>query len=241
MLPGIASTNAATVTVAVASNFSAAMHDIVERFAADTGHTVRVSFASTGQLFVQIRNGAPFDAFLAADAARPQLLEQSGQSIAGSRFTYAIGRLVLWSRDAALAGGNCRSRLYSLGTGRLAIANPDTAPYGAAARDYLVAAGLWSRVKSQLVIGENIAQTMQFVASGNASLGFIAKAQSLDARLPEAVCSWTVPDGLHQPIQQQAILLKRAIDDLVAAEFFKFLHGAVVRDIVARHGYALPE
>ncbi len=233
--------NVDSITVAVASNFRAAMQDIVERFEVDTGQTVRVSFGSTGKLHAQISNGAPFDVLLAADAQRPRKLEESGHSIAGTRFTYAIGRLVLWSRDPALAGTDCRSHLERLGADRLAIANPETAPYGAAAREYLIGAGLWKRVQPQLVVGENIAQTIQFVASGNASLGFIAQTQALDSRLPAATCTWPVPEDLHQAIEQQAILLQRAADNSVAAEFLKFLRSAAARTIVARHGYALPE
>lgn len=237
----ILNANADSITVAVASNFRVAMQDIVERFEADTGHSVRLSFGSTGKLYAQISNGAPFELLLAADAERPRELEKSGHAIAGTRFTYAIGRLVLWSRDPALAGADCRSHLEDLGADHLAVANPATAPYGAAAREYLMAAGLWERVQSQLVVGENIAQTMQFVASGNASLGFIAEAQTLDSRLPVATCMWPVPEDLHQPIEQQAILLQRAADNQVAADFLEFLGSAVARTIVARHGYAVPE
>lgn len=233
--------NAESITVAVASNFRVTIQDIVELFEGDTGHSVRLSFGSTGKLYAQISNGAPFDVLLAADAERPRKLEKSGRSIVGTRFTYAIGRLVLWSRDPALEDSDCRSHLEDLGKDHLAVANPETAPYGAAAREYLMHAGLWERVQAQLVFGENIAQTMQFVASGNASLGFIAEAQTLISGLPTATCTWPVPAELHQPIEQQAILLQRAADKPTAADFLEFLRSQAVREIIVRHGYALAE
>ena len=240
---GMLTPNAAaeSITVAVASNFTATLHDLAVRFEAESGHTVRVSSASTGVLYAQIANGAPFDVLLAADAERPRLLEADGHGVAGSRFTYAIGHLVLWSRNPALAGANCRARLENLGQQRLAIANPDTAPYGAAARDSLMGLDLWEHVQAQLVVGRNIAQTLQFVASGNASLGFIAGNQMLDKRLPEATCSWPVPPELHNAIEQQAILLQRAADNSVAADFLSFLRNAAGRTIIERNGYTVPD
>ena len=263
--------DAEPVTVAVASNFARAGQDIVASFATESGQTVQITSASTGKLYAQISNGAPFDVFLAADAERPRLLEAAGRGVAGSRFTYAIGRLVLWSRDPALAGTDCRNRLNNLGASRLAIANPDTAPYGVAAREMLTGLGLWERVESQLVRGENIAQTLQFVASGNVSLGLIARAQATDARLPPATCSWPVPSNLHGPILHPAILLKRSAaasyarpppalprrpvarwlllgtgsarrgDKRPAAACPEFWGGPMGGAIVARHGYALPD
>jgi len=229
------------VTVAVASNFTTTMHDLITRFEAESGHSVRVSSASTGVLYAQITNGAPFDVLLAADAERPRLLETSGHGVTGSRFTYAIGHLVLWSRNPALTGGNCQGRLEDLGQQRLAIANPDTAPYGAAARETLMDLNLWERVQSQLVVGRNITQTLQFVASGNASLGFIAANQTLDKRLPDASCSWQVPSEMHHAIEQQAILLRRAADNTVASDFLSFLRNAAGRAIIEQNGYTVPD
>jgi len=236
------------ITVAVASNFTPALRDIAARFEIESGQPVRVSSASTGKLYAQITHGAPFDVLLAADIERPRLLEASGHGIAGSRFTYAIGSLVLWSRDPALSEADCRGQLENLGKKRVAIANPDTAPYGTAARETLISLDLWARVQPQLVTGENIAQTLHFIAqtlhfvsSGNASLGFIAATQSLDSRLPEATCTWPVPPELHRPIEQQAILLKRAVENSVAADFMDFLTGSAGREIIEHHGYALPD
>ena len=235
------SAGADPITVAVASNFTATMQEISARFEVDSSHTVSISSASTGKLYAQITNGAPFDVLLAADVDRPRLLEASGHGVAGSRFTYAVGRLVLWSRDPALSGADCRGQLENLGKKRVAIANSDTAPYGTAAKETLISLDLWERVQPQLVTGENIAQTLHFVSSGNASLGFIAATQSLDARLPEATCTWPVPPELHRPIEQQAIVLKRAAGNAVASEFIAFLGGDAGRAIIERHGYALPD
>ena len=189
---GIVMSNAGAepITVAVASNFTTTLHDLAARFEADSGQSVRISSASTGVLYAQITNGAPFDVLLAADTERPRLLEASCHGAAGSRFTYAIGSLVLWSRDPAFTGVSCRAQLENLDDRRLAIANPDTAPYGAAARETLMGLHLWDRVQPQLVVGRNIAQSLQFVASGNASLGFIAGNKTLDQRLHSAACSW---------------------------------------------------
>lgn len=232
---------AESITVAVASNFAATMQDLAARFEVESGQSVQMSTASTGKLYAQIINGAPFEVLLAADVERPRLLEISGHGVAASRFTYAFGSLVLWSRDPALSEIDCRRGLENLGRQRLAIANPDTAPYGIAARETLISLGLWKRVQPHLVVGENIAQALHFVATGNARLGFIAATQSLDARLPDATCTWSVPTELHRPIEQQAILLKRAADKSTVADFMEFLRGSAGRAIIARHGYALPD
>ncbi len=230
-----------SITVAVASNFAPALQNIAARFETASGHSVRVSSASTGKLYAQITNGAPFDVLLAADTERPRLLEASGQGVAASRFTYAIGGLALWSRDPALIDTDCRGSLRHLGKKRLAIANPDTAPYGAAARETLMNLGLWDHLASQLVVGENITQTLHFVSSGNALLGFIAATQAVDTRLPEATCVWPVPPKLHRPIEQQAILLQHAAENAVAKEFLSFLHSAAGRAMIRQHGYTLPD
>lgn len=232
--------HAESLLIAVASNFSATAAEIAEQFSVAEGHDVRISAASTGHLFVQIENGAPYDILLAADVRRPQLLESSGRGVQGSRHTYAIGRLVLWSRDPELRGRDCRGQLADLGSARLAIANPEFAPYGTAARQMLQRLELWNRVQSQLVIGENIAQTLQFVASGNARFGLIAMSQINHEQLPAAACSWHVPPDLHQPIEQQAIILERATNNTAASDFLKFLTGDTGRAIIARHGYLVP-
>ena len=177
------------ILVAVASNFAQTAAQLAERFEEQTGTAVRLSSGSTGKLYAQVVNGAPYDVFLAADAARPAILERSGHAVPGSRRTYAIGRLVIYSTRA----DDCLAVLQDPDAGHIAIANPDTAPYGAAARDFLRQAGLWEAAQPRLVTGENIAQVLQFVASGNAELGFIAHSQLRAPSLPEATCSWRVP------------------------------------------------
>jgi molybdate transport system substrate-binding protein len=236
LLP-VAATGEEYVTVAVASNFASTANDIAEQFSRESGFDVRITTASTGKLYAQVLNGAPFDILLAADAERPRRLETAGAGVPGTRFTYALGALVLWSRRA----DDCRAVLRSADGGRIAIANPETAPYGAAAMSYLRQSGLWESVIDRLVIGENIAQTLQFAASGNARLGFIARSQLRAPSLPPASCSWPVPETMHAPIEQQAILLRRGADAAGAKPFLAFLRGDAGRAIILRHGYRLPE
>lgn len=198
---------------------------------------MRITTASTGKLFAQIVNGAPFDVLLSADAERPLRLETSGAGVAGTRFTYALGALVLWSRQV----DDCRAALQNEDGGLVAIANPDTAPYGAAARSYLRQAGLWDALRERLVIGENISQTLQFAASGNAELAFIARSQLQAPSLPAASCSWPLPDTAHDTVDQQAILLRRAAASEGAKAFIEFLRSDAGRAIIRRYGYRLPE
>lgn len=231
---------AGSVSIAVASNFVPTARELVAKFATDTGHDVRVSAGSTGKLYAQIVNGAPYDIFLAADKQRPALLEAEGLGVSNTRMTYAIGSLVLWSVNPDFDAVSCPEHLADPGRQHIAIANPDTAPYGAAARDYLIEAGLWEQVQAQLVYGENIAQTLHFVATGNASLGFIAKSQSVDKRLPAATCSWPVPQSSRHSLEQQALLLERAADNAAAREFLQFLSSAAAREVMLRHGYTIP-
>ena len=229
------------LTIAVASNFARPAHALAEKFEAASGQPVRVTTASTGKLFAQIVNGAPFDILFAADAARPLLLEESGLGVGGTRFTYAIGRLVLWSADSVMGETSCEQALADLGRHRLAIANPLTAPYGVAAKEYLETAELWDDVEPQLVYGENIAQTMHFVVSGGARFGLIARSQAMDKRLPDAMCYWLVPEGMHAPIEQQAILLHRGENNKAATDFFAFVASPVGRQIVEEHGYSVAQ
>jgi molybdate transport system substrate-binding protein len=174
---------------------------------------------------------------LAADAERPQRLEAGGEGVPGTRFTYAIGSLVLWSRQA----DDCQAALQREDGGVLAIANPETAPYGAAAKSFLQQAGLWKSLQHRLVTGENIAQTLQFAASGNAELGFIARSQLRAPSLPPASCSWPVPEAMHASIDQQAILLRRGSESDGAVAFLEFLRSDAGHAIILRHGYSLPE
>ncbi len=238
MLPPFAVANE-VVTVAVASNFSGTARELASRFTAQSGIPVRISNGSTGKLYAQIINGAPFDVFLAADGERPRLLEETGHIVTGSRFTYATGALVLWSRDEALRGKDCREALHRGAYDRLALANPETAPYGSAAREVLLGAGLWDLASKRMVLGENITQALQFVATGNATLGLVARSQLTNTELPDESCSWSVPKSMHSPIVQQAVLLIRAREHQGAADFIAFLHTPLAEEIIVRHGYGL--
>jgi molybdate transport system substrate-binding protein len=226
-----------TVSVAVASNFSRSAIELAARFELETGIAVRLSNGSTGKLYAQILNGAPFDVFLAADVERPARLERSGHAVAGSRTTYARGALVLWSRSAS----DCRAVLRGEHGGRIALANPETAPYGRAAIEYLIEAGYWDAVSARAVYGENINQTLQFVATGNAVAGLIAKSQTTAAQLPKATCAWDVPAATHANLEQQAVLLVRATDNDGARRFYEFLGSEAAQEIIGRHGYEVPK
>ncbi len=221
------------VRVAVATNFAGAMDALVAAFEAQSEHTVLVSSGSTGSHYAQIKNGAPFEVFFAADAERPGMLEREGIALAGSRFRYAVGRLVLWSAQsgyvdadgAVLATGNYR---------HLAIANPGLAPYGSAARDVLRTRGLWANVQTRLVQGQDIGQTYSFVATGNAELGFIALAQIERPGRRVAGSYWLVPESLHEPIEQYAVLLR---DTPGARAFVEFVKTEEARAIIRNYGY----
>jgi molybdate transport system substrate-binding protein len=221
------------VRVAVATNFAGAMAALASAFEAQSEHTVLVSAGATGSQYAQIKNGAPFEAFFAADAARPAMLEREGIALGGSRFRYAVGRLVLWSAHpgyvdadgAVLATGSYR---------HLAIANPNLAPYGAAARDVLRARGLWVDVQTRLVQGQDIGQTYSFVATGNAELGFIALAQIKRPGSPLVGSYWLVPESLHEPIEQYAVLLR---DTPGARGFVEFVKTEEARAIIRNYGY----
>ena len=225
------------VTVAVASNFARPAAEISVAFTKISAVPVRISPGSTGKLYAQIINGAPYDVFLAADTERPLLLEQSGYAVNGTRQIYAIGSLVLWSRDERLRGKDCRDVLEQGDYRWLALANPDTAPYGAAAREFLENAGLWESASQRAVFGENIVQTLQFVATGNATLGFVASSQTRDPNLPRATCTWDVPMASDTGLQQQLVLLKRARNNAGARRFLEFLTTPAAKEIITRYGY----
>lgn len=230
-----AAATAETVTVAVASNFSTPLVGLVSDFERESGHAVRVVSGSTGRLYAQILNGAPFDVFLAADAERPTRLEAESLALPGSRHTYATGTLVLWSADPAIE--DCLAALESLDRGRLAIANPLLAPYGRAARQFLDSSGLWPVVENSLVTGENVAQVAQFVATGNARMGFVAKSQLGTAALGNASCSYEVPAEAHAPIEQQLVRLNRSAGSKAAAAFVAYLMSERVQRKLVELGY----
>lgn len=229
------------LTVAVASNFHATAQEVGRLFSSTTGIDVRISSGSTGKLYAQLIHGAPYDVFLAADSARPKLLEDSGDAINGSRFTYATGSLVLWSADPSLLNEDCRDALVRGAYHHLAIANPLTAPYGLAAKEVLQAEALFDVAERRMVYGENIAQTLHFVATGNATLGLIATSQ-LKAGLPVTTsCSWNVPPSMHSSLDQQAVLLTRSSNVETAGRFLTFMRSPEVVAILERRGYTVPE
>lgn len=227
------------IAVAVASNFTAPLQRIATQFQTDTGHRIVASYGATGKFYAQIQHGAPFAILLAADRDTPARLEAEGAAVTGTRFTYALGRLVLWSPKPGLvdAAGEILQR-DTFGT--LALANPKLAPYGRAAQEVLEHRGLWQRLQTRLVRGENIAQTYQFVVSGNAQLGFIALAQIKTSQGIAAGSYWMVPQALYSPIEQQAVLLKTAAASVAAQQFLRYLQAATARDIIHAFGYDLP-
>jgi molybdate transport system substrate-binding protein len=229
------------VRVAVASNFAGSAEALGALYRQrDPAVQIRFSAGSSGKLYAQIENGAPFDLFLSADRERPERLEQRGLAVAGSRFTYAVGRLVLWSAVPALQGKDCRQALLDLQFRHLALANPGTAPYGAAALAVLDRLGLPPRkLGARVVQGENIAQTLQFVATGNAELGFVALSQLTGPGAPVGTCRWVIPADHHPPIAQQAVLLTRARANASATGLFEFLKSDTARALIAAHGYDL--
>ena len=227
---------AAQLRIAVASNFQHAARLLVTEFKALTSHQAVLIFGSTGKQFAQISHGAPFDVFLAADSERPRILEQQGLAVQGSRFTYAIGKLVLWSAQPNYAY-NDGAVLSGDEFEHLAIANPRHAPYGVAAEQYLQSQGLWQTLTSRLVTGENVNQTFQFVQSGNASLGLVAKSQLLCTACQAYGDYWEVPQALYQPIKQQAVLLH---DSPAATQFLQFLGSDVAQQIIQQNGYGVP-
>jgi molybdate transport system substrate-binding protein len=226
------SAHADELKVAVASNFVPVMKAIKPRFERHSGHKLVLIAGSTGKHYAQIMHGAPFDIFFAADSRRPALLEKNGSGIAGTRFTYATGRIVIWSPRPG----------YIDKTGTipddirfLAIANPKLAPYGLAARQFLRERGIWIKFRQRLVRGENIAQTYQYVATGNAEVGIIALSQ---IRLPGkriAGSYWIVPESLHSPIHQQAIALNKR---KVVTEFLAFIKTDGIKRLISQYGYS---
>ncbi len=221
------------VHVAVASNFLSPLKEIAKSYKRDMGNRLILISGSTGKLYAQARNGAPFDVLLAADAKRPALLEKEGTGIKGTRFTYAIGTLVLWSPNSE----GVRESLIKMNSGKLAIANPKTAPYGRAAQQVMEQMGLWKNMQPFLVQGENIAQTLQFVATGNAKLGFVAKSQLEDPKLKLKGSQWQVPFDQYDPIMQQAILLKPGLSNSLAKQFLEYMRGPTAKKIMRTYGY----
>lgn len=225
------------VSVAVAANFTDATRDIIPLFEKATGHTVKVSFGSTGKLYAQIEHGAPFEVFLAADSKRPMKAESAGLAVAGSRFTYAMGKLALWSPKAG-AFSDAEAFLKKGEFKRVAIANPKTAPYGQAAQQVMEHLGLWKALQPKLVRGDSIAQTFQFSATGNVEVGFVALSQ-ITAWKESKGTNWEIPQSYYAPIEQQAVLLKKGADNKAAMAFVEFLKGDEARKVISGYGYGV--
>lgn len=225
------------ILLAVASNFASTMKTLANRFEDESKHQLVLSFGSTGKQYAQIMNGAPFDAFFAADSRRPELLEASMKSIPDSRFTYARGKIVLWSPRPDYVDN--KGLILGQGAYRhLAIANPRLAPYGEAAQQVLVSLSLWDELAPRLVRGENINQAFQFVSSGNAELGIIAWSQLITSGNASAGSHWAIPQSLYASIEQQAVLLndRESVRSLMA-----FVRGPVGSKIIRDHGYGTPD
>jgi molybdate transport system substrate-binding protein len=233
-LTGAAS--AEDVQVAVAANFSAPMQAIAAAFEKDTGHKAQLVFGSSGKFYAQIRNGAPFQVFLSADDEKPARLVQEGLAVAGTRFTYAIGQLALWSAKDGVVDDK-GDVLKKGGYAHLAIANPKLAPYGAAAIEVLKHLGLLETVQPRLVQGENIAQTYQFVASGNAELGFVALSQVMKDGKVSSGSVWIVPASFHAPIRQDAVMLAAGKGNAAASALMAYLKSDKAKVIIRAYGY----
>jgi len=235
----IASTaHAGEVQVAVAANFTAPMQKIAAAFEQDTGNKAVLAFGATGKFYAQIHNGAPFEILLAADDETPARLEQEKQTVPGSRFTYATGKLVLWSAKADYVD-SAGKVLQSGNFNHLSIANPKAAPYGAAAVETLTRMNLMTRLQPKIVQGENISQAYQFVSTGNAELGFVALSQVARDGKFTAGSGWIVPDAMHSPIRQDALILARGSANPAARALMDYLKSDKAKGIIRAFGYEL--
>ncbi|MFT4193757.1 molybdate ABC transporter substrate-binding protein [Ottowia sp.] len=232
------SAHAGTVQVAVAANFTEPAKALAAVLEKTTGHEAKLSFGASGAFYTQIKNGAPFDVFLSADDERPARLEQEGDTVPGTRFTYATGQLVLWSakpgfvddKGEVLKGGQFN---------KIAVANPKNAPYGAAAVEAMNKLGLQAALQPKLVTGESIGQTYNFIATGNAELGFVALSQVLDGGKLKGGSMWLVPGHLHAPIVQDAVVLRRAQGNAAAKAWMELLRSPRTKDLIRSYGYSV--
>lgn len=226
------------VQVAVAANFTAPIQAIAADFEKDTGHKLIAAFGATGQFYTQIKNGAPFDVFLSADDTTPQKLETEGDTVKGSRFTYAVGTLALWSAKEGYVDANGEVLEHNRFK-HLSIANPKAAPYGLAATQVLAIKGLTDKVKNKLVEGQNITQAYQFVSTGNAELGFVALSQIYKDGKLSSGSAWIVPSSLHDPIKQDAVILNKGKDSAAAKALVDYLKGPKAAAVIKSYGYEL--
>lgn len=234
-----ASAWAEDVPVAVAANFTKPMEKIAADFEKATGNKVVASFGSSGKLLEQIKNGAPFEVFLSADQSKPKKVEEEKLDVPGSRFTYAVGKLVLWSAKPGVVDD--KGEVLKTGSfAHIAIANPETAPYGKAAMEAMTKMGVLEALQPKIVQGESISQTKEFVSSGNAELGFVALSQVIkDGKISDG-SSWMVSPDLYTPMNQDAILLKTGESSEAAKAFMEYLKSDEVKTLIQSFGYALP-
>lgn len=230
---------AAEINIAVASNFGIPMKNIVAEFEEKTGNIVNLSFGSSGRFAAQIINGAPFSAFFSADQSKPQALEEAGLVLDGSRFTYAIGRLVLWSSRGQFVDNN-EERLITGNYDTLAFANPRVAPYGIAAQEVLQRLNVRKRRNHAWVNGENVAQTYQFIATQNVDLGFVSLSQIISDGEIKNGSSWLIPSSMYKPILQDAVILKSSEAIEATRELMLFMRSSYVRNKIEEYGYFNP-
>ncbi|MDZ3826357.1 molybdate ABC transporter substrate-binding protein [Pseudomonas monsensis] len=234
----IGTVQADEVQVAVAANFTAPIQAIAADFEKDTGHKLVAAYGATGQFYTQIKNGAPFEVFLSADDTTAEKLEKEGDSVRGSRFTYAIGTLALWSAKEGYVdakGDVLKKNEYQ----HLSIANPKAAPYGLAATQVLEKLKLTEATKAKIVEGQNISQAYQFVSTGNAELGFVALSQIYKDGKVSSGSAWIVPASLHDPIKQDAVILNKGKDSAAAKALVEYLKGPKAAAVIKSYGYQL--
>jgi molybdate transport system substrate-binding protein len=231
-----AAAHAAEAQVAVAANFAEPIKAIAAVLHQTTGHKLKISTGASGAFYTQIKNGAPFDVFLSADDERPAMLEKDGLAQPGTRLTYATGKLVLWSAKDGRVDGQGKV-LQAPNLGKVAFANPKTAPYGTAAMQVVERLGVKDTVTPRLVQGESIGQTFNFVKTGNADVGFVALSQVLVAGKLKEGSMWVIPRTLYDPIRQDAVLLKRGADNAAAKALMQLLQSPDIQDLIRRYGY----
>jgi molybdate transport system substrate-binding protein len=240
-MPQTAAKTCGTVTVAAASDLTYAMNEIAAKFEKSTGCTVRLSMGSSGNFLAQIENGAPFDVFFSADIAYPKKLEAEGLAEPGSTYLYAIGKIVLWTRkDSQVDVSKGFSALRDPAVQKIAIGNPEHAPYGRAAEEALRQSGVYEAVKDRLVLGENISQTAEFVESGNADAGIVALSLVLSPEMKDKGRAWNIPENLYTPIQQGVVAVRAAANPQGARQFLEYIKMPATTALLGRYGFVLP-
>lgn len=239
LLALVAHSKAEEALVAVAANYSGAIAAVAEEFTKATGHTLQITTGATGKLYAQIAAGAPFAVMLSADAKTPARIEAEGLGVAGSSFTYAVGKLSLWSRDADRIKDDPKAALSAADTRFIAIANPELAPYGIAAREAMQEIGVWDAVQSKIVMGLNIGQTFSMVDTGAAQVGFVATSAIRGPGIEAKGSHFDVPQEMFGPIEQDAVLLNPGKDNAAAIAFMEFLKGDAAKAIAQSFGYGV--